>query len=149
MTELRWLKHKDKIRFHKSVSLPDANGCMRWISHFNNCGYGRFCYAYRQILAHRFAYRVWVSEIPEGLTLDHLCGHPWCVAPDHLEPATQRTNILRRTAPSAINATKTHCIRGHEFNEANTRILPNGGRQCRQCMSAYLRQYRLAHRKKA
>lgn len=148
MTEFRWLNHADKIRFHKSISLPDANGCMRWISHFNNCGYGRFCYVYRQILAHRFAYQVWVSEIPEGLTLDHLCGHPWCVAPDHLEPATQRTNILRGTAPSAINAAKTHCIRGHEFDDTNTRITTNGRRQCRQCIRAYRRQHRLAKRKR-
>jgi hypothetical protein len=120
---------------------------MRWTSHFNNCGYGRFCYVYRQILAHRFAYQVWISEIPQGLTLDHLCGNTWCVAPDHLEPATQRTNILRGTAPAAINAAKTHCIRGHEFDDRNTKIMTNGGRQCRQCARARRRQYRLAQRK--
>jgi len=148
VTEVRWLRHSDKIRLHKSISVPDANGCMRWISHFNNCGYGRFCLAYRQFLAHRFVYRVWVSEIPKGLTLDHLCGHPWCVAPDHLEPVTQRTNILRGIGRAAINAAKTHCKNGHEFNEANTRILRNGGRGCRQCIRAYQRQYQLARRKR-
>lgn len=148
MTEARWLNHSDKVRFHKSIGLPDANGCMRWISHFNNCGYGRFCIAYRQILAHRFAYQVWVAAIPEGLTLDHLCGHPWRVAPDHLEPTTHRTNILRGSGRAAINAAKTHCMRGHAFDEANTRTTTSGGRQCVQCRRAYMRQYRLAKRKK-
>lgn len=38
------------------------------------------------------------------------------------------------------NATKTECVRGHEFTEANTRWVTGGhGRQrkCRTCIRAY------------
>ena len=56
-----------------------------------------------------------------------------CVHPDHLEPVTNRENILRGKAVSARNARKTHCIHGHPFDEANTYIYPNGHRRCRRC----------------
>lgn len=41
------------------------------------------------------------------------------------------------------NAAKTHCSKGHEFNEANTRITPKGWRACRVCDRKYRRQARL------
>lgn len=45
--------------------------------------------------AHRWAYEFLVGEIPEGLTLDHLCRNKACVMPDHLEPVTQAENHRR------------------------------------------------------
>lgn len=75
--------------------------------------------------------------MPAGLGLDHLCRVRRCVNPAHLEPVTDRVNILRGQAPSAVNAAKTHCIRGHPFNSVNTYWFTetNGtrGRQCRTC----------------
>jgi len=32
------------------------------------------------------------------------------------------------------NASNTHCVRGHEYNAANTYLRTRGGRQCRICM---------------
>ncbi|MES9261449.1 hypothetical protein ABEQ23_12325, partial [Cutibacterium acnes] len=32
------------------------------------------------------------------------------------------------------NARKTHCIRGHEFTEANSYVAGNGTRHCKECM---------------
>lgn len=40
---------------------------------------------------------------------------------------------------TGINARKTHCIRGHELNEENTYVRPNG-RGCRTCRSASRRK---------
>ncbi len=37
----------------------------------------------------------------------------------HLEPVTQRVNILRGVGPAAIHAKKTHCSKGHEFTPDN------------------------------
>ncbi len=68
------------------------------------------------------------------MTLDHLCRNKACVNPEHLEPVTQKENVLRGVGPTAINAKKTHCIRGHEFNEQNTIFHPRTNyRTCRVC----------------
>jgi len=49
---------------------------------------------------------------------------------------------LRYTSPAVINAGKTHCIRGHPFDEANTRITPQGHRTCRACMREHSKRWR-------
>lgn len=46
-------------------------------------------------LAHRVYYIQAKGPIPDGLHLDHLCGVPQCVNPDHLEPVTRRENAQR------------------------------------------------------
>jgi hypothetical protein len=53
---------------------------------------------YVTVKAHRFAYMLLVGAIPPGLTLDHLCGQPACVRPEHLEPVTNAENLRRRHA---------------------------------------------------
>jgi len=40
--------------------------------------------------------------------------------------------MLRGNTVGARNAAKTHCLRGHPFNEENTRV-DRRGRVCRQC----------------
>jgi hypothetical protein len=35
------------------------------------------------------------GEIPEGLTIDHMCERPACVNPKHLQAVTHRQNVLR------------------------------------------------------
>lgn len=104
-------------------------------------GYGYITIAGRGRLAHRAAYELLVGPIPDGLTLDHLCRRPACVNPEHLEPVTQRENNLR--APNqltAINLAKTHCPRGHPYDEVNTYHMPNGGRDCKVCTNRRSRE---------
>ena len=86
--------------------------------------------------AHRVSYQLVVGEIPEGLTLDHLCRNPSCVNPDHLEPVTTKENILRGVSKIAQQARQTHCKRGHPFDEENTMIVRGSARQCRACNKA-------------
>lgn len=80
--------------------------------------------------AHRIAYYLEKGDISQGLVLDHLCRTPQCVNPSHLEAVTQHEN-QRRSPISMMN--KTHCIRGHEFNDFNTRYERNNKRVCRWC----------------
>jgi hypothetical protein len=107
--------------------------CWLWTAATNRQGYGQF-HAHRQaILAHRWAYIDARGPIPDGLQLDHLCRIPACVNPVHLEAVTPQVNTLRGVSRAAVNAVKTHCIRGHEFDVVNTYVLPNGKRRCRHC----------------
>jgi HNH endonuclease len=108
--------------------------CLTWIAYKTAAGYGRISWQGKNCLAHRVAYEVLVAPIPEGLTVDHLCRNRACVNVDHLEPVTQGENVRRGTNPFAINAAKTHCKRGHEFTEANTRVSKAGNRNCITCL---------------
>lgn len=58
-------------------------------------GYGQLRHKGREYLAHRFYYERAKGEIPDGLTLDHLCRNRDCVNPDHLEPVTLLVNVRR------------------------------------------------------
>lgn len=51
----------------------------------------------------------------------------------HLEPVTQRENLLRGEGPTAILSKRTHCPKGHEYTPENTMRQPNGCRNCRAC----------------
>lgn len=96
-------------------------------------GYGQVVRSGRPRLAHRMSYELFVGPIPEGLDLDHLCRNRPCCNPEHLEPVTRRENLMRSPiAPAAINAAKTHCPRGHLYDEQNT-YLSQGKRSCRAC----------------
>jgi HNH endonuclease len=53
------------------------------------------------------------------MTLDHLCRNPKCVNPEHLQIVTNKENILRGVSFTAENASKTHCVRGHELTPDN------------------------------
>lgn len=119
-------------RFWSKVDLDGPGGCWLWTAGDNGEGYGRFWTGTGSMQAHRFAYELLVGPIPEGLQIDHLCRVRRCVNPAHLEPVTQRENILRGTSPQAKNATKTHCPKGHPYNEENTRW-HRGSRYCRVC----------------
>ena len=50
-----------------------------------------------------------------------------------MSPCARRVRTKKRA---------THCVRGHEFNEANTIRKPNGTRKCRECFRAYDRRRR-------
>jgi hypothetical protein len=112
-------------------------GCLIYTGPLNNRGYGHISTTVNGASAsdgvHRVVYEAMVGPIPTGLQLDHLCRTRACVNHFHLEPVTRRENILRGDSPSAVHARKTHCVRGHEFNEENTSIRSDGSRSCRKC----------------
>lgn len=91
-----------------------------WLGYRKPNGYGEMGIGRKVFLAHRVAYELFVGPIPDGMTLDHKCRERACVNPDHLEPVTNRENILRGISPSAQNAHATHCTQGHPFDDENT-----------------------------
>lgn len=112
--------------------VDDASGCWIWQRGGNGCGYGILRVGRKSVLAHRHYYEQHVGPIPAGLVIDHLCRNPSCVNPAHLEVVTVRENTLRGVGPAARNAVKTHCPKGHAYDDANTHI-KKGTRQCRAC----------------
>jgi hypothetical protein len=128
--------------------LAGPNACIVWTGTVNSRGYGQIRTNGVLAYTHRVVYEARVAPVPDGMLLDHRCHnrddrctggddcqHRRCVNPDHLEPVTAGEN--QRRSPhtfASIHGSKTHCLRGHPFDSANTYVRPdNGGRQCRQC----------------
>ena len=129
-------------------------GCHEWTARLNRSGYGSQTLTIpgeskRVVLAHRVA---WVGhhgvDIPAGMLLDHLCRNRACVNPAHLDVVTPRTNAVRGIGPTAENARKTHCNKGHEFIPENTYVRTGSAhRSCRACQRETVARYQA--RKKA
>ena len=117
------------------VKSPNPYECWEWTGATNRDGYGilwnQGSSGYAP--AHRIAYELLVGTIPNDAVIDHLCRNRRCVNPDHLQPVSIGTNVLRGVGVTATNARKTHCKHGHEFTPENTYVDKQGGRQCKTC----------------
>jgi hypothetical protein len=145
------LSQADIARFEARIAYEPMSGCWLWLG-TSSRGYGKLSLRGRNVWAHRFAYEAYVGPIPAGLELDHLCRQHCCVNPEHLEAVTHRENILRGEWFVAAHARKTHCVHGHEFNDANTyiRTEKNGlSRVCRTCRNRACRNIKRKRRLKA
>lgn len=92
------------------------SGCWEWVGAKSGVGYGTVTVGGSHTKsAHRWMYEQVKGPIPDGMTLDHLCRKRDCVNPDHLEVVTMTENVLRGDGPTARNARKTHCARGHQY----------------------------------
>jgi hypothetical protein len=131
----------------------DDNGCWIWMGPRlrtkSGQQYGATRYAGRPSSAHRAAWRMFRGPVPEGLELDHLCRVTRCCNPLHLEPVTHAENVRRGMGLAGVNARKTHCIRGHEFDEANTIVQCGGKRACRTCVNEAQRRNRIKRMERA
>lgn len=129
-----------KVKFTDSCPVPllPGGGCWIWTAtKRDKHGYGGFSCDGKSVLAHTFSYLHFRGPIPDTYELDHLCRTPSCVNPWHLEPVTHKVNMSR-----GAHAMKTHCPRGHRYDEANTRV-ENGCRNCIACRIDSQRRSRL------
>lgn len=110
----RWSLHGDPLAIEGMDRTPEqrfwafvekTETCWLWTGGTNE-GYGVLWLNGKNVKAHRFAYELLVGPIPDGLVLDHVVarGCQWrhCVNPAHLEPVTERVNILRGSSPLAV-----------------------------------------------
>lgn len=121
-------------------------GCWVFTGALNKEGYGVVGRGRRgegTMLAHVAVFEAVNGPVPEGMEVDHTCLVHACCNPAHLEPVTHAENMRRAWAAglltmppgSAINAAKTHCPKGHPYDETNTYRISRE-RRCRACMRA-------------
>lgn len=129
------VKHHKPIKerfFEKTKRL--SNGCLIWTACKDRMGYGYFGLIGGTVRAHRFAYELAFGPMSPGLETDHLCRNASCVEPTHLEAVTRKVNTMRgdRYSMGRLNRIKTHCPRGHVYDEENTYRHGNH-RYCKAC----------------
>jgi hypothetical protein len=137
---------------HRHVMPCPATGCWLWMGSLNSRGYGTFSVSLNGKMhrPHRAFYIELKGPIPEGMQLDHLCRVTSCVNPDHLEPVTnvenKRRGLIARIAEGKVRypfrtplpePIPNHCLFGHEFTPANTRVFADGYRRCRKCIAEH------------
>lgn len=96
-----------------------GDDCWHWTGLRDKLGYGRIARDGKLHIPYRLMYELTVGPIPKGLVMDHLCRVPDCINPKHVEPVTQRTNLLRGVNTLARKqAEQTHCKKGHSLEGA-------------------------------
>lgn len=88
-------------------------------------------------LCHRVVWRYLEGEIPEGLTVDHICKNKRCVERAHLRLLSNFENA-RRT--SGKDWPLGQCINGHSNEFLRTE--PHGRTRCTKCKVDTQRRYR-------
>lgn len=136
------LSLQELTRIFSKITVNPFTQCWEWTGERIRDGYGRWRFRGRKELIHRILY-AWTTEplrrghgggIPE---LDHvICDNRGCANPAHVRLGSHRANALRSGGISAINAAKTHCLRGHELPVKGNRRC-DGGRYCKVCASEY------------
>ncbi len=133
------IRESQKEKFWQYV---DKSGdCWIWTGAKTGRDYGMFVIdwyqneegAWRTVTrgAHRVAYELEVGLIPEGLTLDHLCGVHDCVNPEHLEPVTLGENSRRgNTRQGGLCKAGLHLMAGENLIVRPSRP---GRTECREC----------------
>lgn len=124
------------------------NDCWNWIGRISPfTGYGMWSWKSRTHNVHRFVYELLRGPIPKGLECHHTCHVRTCCNPDHIELLTRAEHRkLVRIAPTNGYEKKTHCPKGHPYDDENTaRYGGNNRRRCRICerTRSLARYYRL------
>jgi HNH endonuclease len=91
------MKHfkRRHIEWSDDWYIPEPNsGCHIWLGPLTRTGYGSAA----TTSAHRYAWKHFRGEIPQGMCVLHRCDVRCCVNPDHLFLDTQLKNIADRVA---------------------------------------------------
>lgn len=129
----------------KSGRNPDFPDCWEWTAHTVKT-YGMFACKRnginKKVQTHKYIWEKLNGPVPSGLEVCHLCNHPPCVRPDHLEIGT-RSHNQRYSVMHGNNkeSRKTHCKHGHPYDEKNTihKVSKRTGFNTRDCKACHKR----------
>jgi hypothetical protein len=136
--------------FWNKVEVPhQPSCCWHWTGSIDPTGYGKFK-IYQHSLAynrkvHRIAFTLLIGEIPDDLTIDHLCRNRGCVNPDHMQLVTLGDNIRRSNGLSRRLHRGDTCQHGH----TEIYITASGKRSCRVCDRRRTTEYTARKKAKA
>lgn len=114
---------------------PTPGGCIEWQGAKNHNGYGHaWDYSEKKtVRAHRLAWEARYGPIPKGTFVLHTCDNRACINVQHLYLGTAADNTKDMIGRGRqVSRKKTHCLRGHPFDEENTYTW-KGKRNCRAC----------------
>lgn len=88
----------------------------------------------RMLSARRIAYEAAHGPLSADVVVVSTCGDSLCVRLEHLA-AIGRSDLMQRMTAAHVagQRAKTHCPRGHCYDDNNTRITASGARDCRAC----------------
>ncbi len=132
------------------------NDCLIFTGGLDKDGYGQTYFQGRGYLCHRLSAIFFLELDINDKSLRALhkieCTDKACWTPEHLYIGTHQDNMNdmvimgsnKYTHSGNQHTNQTHCKRGHEFTEENTRYTEKG-RKCIQCEKEYNRQWRETH----
>jgi hypothetical protein len=124
--DLDYLKRR---RWWSNVAVGASGECWPWLRSTGSHGYGQSYDGITVRLAHRIAWALTnEAQIPDDMTIDHLCHNRICCNPTHLRVLTNVDN-----ATDNLQGSKMSCPRGHNYDTTNTYINRKGHRICRAC----------------
>lgn len=124
--------YKTSTRFWDKVNILTPEECWEWQGSLRGDSYGQLYVNKKHRSAHRFSFFLANYYYPP--VVRHTCDNRICVNPHHLIGGTQSENMQDMVDRGRhFYAKKTHCPRGHEYNEANTYLRREGSRECRAC----------------
>lgn len=85
-------------RLIERIEVGGHGECWEWRGPTFNTGYGAISAGGRSgkaLLTHRVVWQSFVGELPEDMTIDHLCMNRRCQNPDHLEMVSRSENPRR------------------------------------------------------